>query len=153
MNYGEVQTTPCPIIHDLPSQDPRQSVPYPPHLLEVDNDFRIVIFRLYEEAPQIFEGRHCLQWLTILLEHHRFTCPCFLLHQPPPFPVCALCVEGGGGVEAVESRSWQKCVVIKADGVEAVPFLHNHCLFLHVAVHEVNTEVGTNSQPLLIDLF
>ena len=44
------------------------------------------------------------------------------------------------------------CEIGLAVGVEAVPFLNNHYRVPHVAIHEVDPEVGARHRPPLEEL-
>ena len=97
----------------------------------------------YQEVPHVLKLPHCFQWPLIIPECHHFPHPSLLLRQIPYLPLRSPCTKGRHWVAAVQRRPGHKHVTCRAAGVGAIPFLHNCYHVQHVAVNEVDPEVGT----------
>ena len=82
--------------------------------------------------------------MSTRLEHRIRPRPFLLLFQEQYLLVSAPHIERGFGVEVVHRRSWQRHVTGRAEGVGVVNSLNNHYCAPHVAVHEVNMEIGAH---------
>ena len=139
-----------PSIRNLLPQDPSHTRPAPPGLPNIGNDRRPIVVGCHQEASHVIKLRHCFQWPVISLERRHCPQLRLLFHQPPSLPFLSPFTGVRCKIAAVQRCPGYEYFTGLASGVGAVTFLHDLSCVLHVALHEVDTEVGTHRLPPLL---
>ena len=105
--------------------------------------FRPVFVLCRKNLSQLLEGGDLVEGYSIGSECPPLPLPCLLLRQSMPLPLHSPSAKVHRKVLAVKGLLWHKHVALAAPGVRLATLLQDHNFIPHVAVLEVNPEVGT----------